>query len=140
MTFERGAIMRGLSGPVHVATFLVSAFLVAIAGCNTSSDVALTGQVTLDGRPVELGEIRFMPADGKGQPAGGAIRNGTYQVKVPRGSMKVLITAFEEGEEQALYEDVPNSPTAPLMKQIAEQHLTFEVTAPGTKDFALKVK
>ncbi len=114
--------------------------LLGLAGCTQDTTVKLTGQVTLDGQPLELGEIRFTPADGKGQPTGSAIKGGKYETSLPCGSMNVLITAFKVGKERPLYEGMPNSPTAPTMTQVAEEKLTCEITGPGIKDFDVKTK
>lgn len=53
--------------------------LLASAGCGRGH-VAVSGQVLVDGQPMEEGSISFRPADGKGPSLGGAIEMGRYHV------------------------------------------------------------
>ena len=67
-----------------------SALLLAavVAGCERNGTVS--GEVTYDGRPVEKGWITFLPADGKGPPAGGPIARGKYKVENVLPGAKVV--------------------------------------------------
>lgn len=70
-----------------------------LMGCgNPSARQSLTGKVTLDGRPLSEGSIRFVPAAGTlGPSAGGAIKDGTFSIDAEKGtlcgSFRVEITA-----------------------------------------------
>lgn len=58
------------------------AFLLLAHGCGTSDTGhgTISGQVNLDGKPIEQGSILFTPIDGtKGVVAGGQIQNGQYR-------------------------------------------------------------
>jgi hypothetical protein len=62
-----------------------------LAGCGSSKysgeqRYPLTGEVTFDGQPVDLGSITFIPAEGKGRPSGGVIENGKYEVPEEKGA------------------------------------------------------
>jgi hypothetical protein len=58
---------------------LCLAFLLAfVVGCSKPSEV--TGTVTLNGAPLEKGQITFQPV-GQGRPEGGEVVNGKYVVK-----------------------------------------------------------
>src|SRR5262249_8914125 len=65
------------------------------SGLSCDSGVAVvSGEVTLDGTPVENGTITFEPALGDGPTMGSPITNGRYEVKGPAGKKKVLVTSF----------------------------------------------
>jgi len=61
-------------------------------GCGRSTPI-MEGQVTLDGVPIGKGTIMLMPANGKGQNAGGGIVAGRYRITASAGPMEVRITA-----------------------------------------------
>ena len=55
--------------------------VVASAGCGGPATVAVRGQVTFEGQPVEQGDISFIPDPGTdGVSEGAQIRNGQYQL------------------------------------------------------------
>jgi hypothetical protein len=99
-------------------TGIVFAAVLFCAGCNSgSSKVKVHGKVTLDGQPVPTGSIAFIPTDGKGQTAGGIIKDGTYQAEVSVGSMRVEIHYGKVVGKRKLY-DTPDSLS---VDQTAEQ-------------------
>ena len=130
--------MRGLwlvGGALLMLTF---------AGCGMSSSplCTVTGRVTVNGVPLEKGQIALMAKDGAVAPAGGAISGGQYRVQVLPGTKLVEISAMrEEGP-------VDNVMGAPQQKQYLPAKyntattLVMEVTSGGanTFDFALEVK
>ncbi len=125
------------------ATLLLG--IVALAGCDSSGPVKLTGQVTYDGQPVEMGAISFEDAEGRTPSAEGAIINGKYEVlDVPRGNKRVKITGQRKtGKSTPAYAGDPNSPMIEETEAyIPAQYndnttLTYEVKSSGSKDFAL---
>jgi hypothetical protein len=94
--------------------FLVA--LLLLAGCDRDNTVEVKGTVQFDGKPIEDGSINFVPADGKSQTAGGAIKDGKYSVKVPVGPMKLTISAPKVVGKKKLY-DTPESPERPVMAE-----------------------
>lgn len=66
--------------------------LLLAAGCGSSRPI-IEGLVTLDGVPIEKGTIMLMPANGKGQNAGGGIVSGRYRFPASPGPMQVQINA-----------------------------------------------
>jgi hypothetical protein len=77
---------------------LWTALLILLAGCGRSGRHGLEGTVTLDGQPLPLGAIRFVPQPGTGGPsAGGEIRDGAFAIDSDKGvfggSFRVEITA-----------------------------------------------
>src|SRR5713226_1144423 len=66
--------------------------ILPLVGCLGERTADVTGTVTVDKQPLTKGSIGFIPADGKGQTAGGEITDGKYDVKkVSLGVMKVEI-------------------------------------------------
>lgn len=76
----------------HTALSLAFLGMVLLfVGCQGERTADVTGTVTVDDKPLEKGSIAFVPADLKGQTAGGPITDGKYAVKVGLGTMKVEI-------------------------------------------------
>jgi hypothetical protein len=91
----------------------------ALLGCGRSTGLntaPVTGAVTLDGKPLTSGFVRFSPADG-GRGATGTIHeDGTYKLKnytgedgAPVGKHRVAVVAYQSagGEESKLTYAVP---------------------------------
>ena len=73
-----------LRGSLHWSPLAV--LLVAAIGCGGSKQAAVTGEVTLAGRPVEGGTINFIPAgDTTALPAWGKIEAGRYSIPADQG-------------------------------------------------------
>jgi hypothetical protein len=104
-------IPRGLESPACGLAFL----LALLSGCGSSDGLprqAVSGRVTLDGKPLEAGSITFDPVDpGKAGAvsAFGAVAGGSYSIPAATGptpgSYRVAIMASDAG-------DLP-SPDAP---------------------------
>ena len=89
---------------------LVSVFCVVslLFGCGPGNKLgreAVTGKVTLNGRPLAEGSIMFEPTSGRGAMGGGRIENGTYRLSVqgglPPGEYVVRISAAATGRNAA---------------------------------------
>src|SRR5690606_16668442 len=68
----------------HVRTILAAtAAALAVAGCGGDGipRVPVAGRVTLDGQPLQQGQITFMPDEGE-NVAAGAVTSGSF--KIPR--------------------------------------------------------
>ncbi|WP_210417720.1 hypothetical protein [Bythopirellula goksoeyrii] len=76
----------------------------------------LSGTITVDGDPAQMGSISFFPVDGNSFTAGGMINGGKYRARVPIGESIVEIRIPKVIGESKLY-DVPNSPTQPLLEE-----------------------
>ena len=60
----------------------------AAAGCGTSDGKrhqAVSGRVTLDGKPLAAGAIAFVPAGPDADPTGGPIRDGAFSIPLADG-------------------------------------------------------
>jgi hypothetical protein len=99
-----------------VFTFVTSIlvlFAFLLSGCTPpkTETVKVTGKITLDGKPIEQGAIKFIAADGSTPAGGGSISNGTYLAEVPPGKKKVLVNGQKVVGKEPLYKDMPDSPT-----------------------------
>ncbi|MFH1922057.1 MAG: hypothetical protein ABIP48_19500 [Planctomycetota bacterium] len=64
----------------------LAVLLVVIAGCDGSNRAAVTGEVTLDGEPVDGGTISFTPSGGAADAAAwGEIKGGRYSIPAAKG-------------------------------------------------------
>jgi hypothetical protein len=60
----------------------LSVFAGTCCGCNRGPATGdISGQATLDGKPIVVGSILLAPLDGKTPSAGAAIQNGQYELK-----------------------------------------------------------
>lgn len=124
--------------------------LLVCAGCGGGL-VAVEGNVTFDGTPVETGTIAFEPADGQGATAGGSIEGGRYVLSgdsaVAPGKKVVRIRATRKTGRKV--ESGPPSPPGTMVEETesyipakynTQSTLSREVTAGGTNkhDFPLK--
>ena len=64
----------------------LSVSFVCFVGCGDGKRLKVSGEVTVDGVPVEYGSIDFRPINGtEGPTAGAAIREGKYEVPSSKG-------------------------------------------------------
>jgi hypothetical protein len=122
---------------------IVFAFAVclSLSGCG-SGNASVTGRVTFNGDPVSRGSITLLPADGKGQPAGGNVENGSFSIReVLPGEKTVQIMAVypigrekrDDGSELEIVGDL-----LPAEWGLDSKH-TLTVTAPTTNhDFPIE--
>jgi hypothetical protein len=89
MTVVRMALLLG------VVSMLVS------AGCRDKGPrlYSVSGNVSFNGKPIEMGEITFAPVGGAGRPDSAVISNGNYQVKVTEGSKIIKVSAVSTDPE-----------------------------------------
>jgi hypothetical protein len=79
-----------MSSPLskRLRLILIPAMLLPAFGCGGSraDRGAISGAVTLDGKPLEQGSILFTPIDGaRGSVTGGKIQNGRYELPAKSG-------------------------------------------------------
>lgn len=72
--------------------------LLLVAGCGDKGPLRhkVTGTVSLDGQPVETGQVLFIPADGQGPSDACPIVAGKFEGEVAPGSKRVEITASKQ--------------------------------------------
>lgn len=103
--------------------FVSGAFVfVFLCGCSGGDKAAPTvqikGKVTLDGAPLEKGNIVFEPKDGQGSSAGGAIQNGEYTADVQPGVKIVRITSSKVVGKTKVYPNDPDSPEEDIVEEL----------------------
>ncbi|HEV3145463.1 MAG TPA: carboxypeptidase-like regulatory domain-containing protein [Gemmataceae bacterium] len=113
-----------------VGVIAICVCMLALFGCDGRPHGTVRGTITLNGQPIELGAIAFIPADGQGPTTGGAIKDGKYSVaNVPVGEMKVSISASKTIGKKKLYEDRPDSPEMPITENpVPEKYTSLEKT------------
>lgn len=85
--------------------------VVAFSGCGEeSSNVQVTGNISIDGEPIPKGTITFVSADGETPTGGGVIKDGTYTAFVPPGEKVVMVLGNKVVGQEPLYEGVSDSP------------------------------
>src|SRR5262245_61613124 len=97
--------MRGLQNWNHKLRSAGAAMILmaAVLGCNRGDGlnrVVVAGTVTLDGKPAEVGQIRFIPQrDARGPTSISPIKDGQYECKdyggVPNGEHRVEILIWD---------------------------------------------
>jgi hypothetical protein len=65
---------------------LLTAALAGLSGCGDSTRATVSGNVTVDGKPLESGAINFLPTGAtKGPSAGATIVEGRYLISTEKG-------------------------------------------------------
>jgi hypothetical protein len=154
MCFAHSRQIRVSSTGISSAVFFAA--LVAAAGCGGDGRpkrVAVAGQVLIDGEPLTVGTVSFIPVEG-GRPAGGKLdESGRFQLTsfTPRdgvvpGRYHVVITAVEYQGETAQkwfapkkYADVKTS-GPPVDIEEATDELKFELSWDGGKPFVERLR
>ena len=72
--------------------------LLCLAGCGAST-VPVTGKVTYKGKPLDHGSVTFFA--GGGTYASAIAQDGTYNVTVPVGKAKVIVSCTDEKAQLA---------------------------------------
>lgn len=75
---------------------VLTGLILTVIGCS-SGEVAVSGTVTLDGKPLEEGNIAFrpLPVLATLEATSGLVKGGKYQIKVRPGQNQVEITAIK---------------------------------------------
>ena len=122
-------------------SFLVVLALLVLAGCGDSgpAEYDVTGSVTLDGQPIEKGEILFLPANLQGTSQAGQIVNGKYECRVSEGSKRVEITATRESPTPAA-DGLPNYVSYIPAAYNSQSTLTAEVKPDGDNTFTFTLQ
>jgi hypothetical protein len=135
--------------------FSASAAATSIAGCGggATDDLprqAVSGKVTMDGKPLDGARITFQPAGETGTPAGGEINGGEYSIPKedgpPPDTYAVRITTkntTSTTDPNAMPGDpppVPKEKIPPKYNTKSALNATVKKEGPNTFDFELKSK
>lgn len=137
------------ASPLATLTIILS---MAAVGCGgggrPSGRVPVSGEVTLDGQPLDQGAIQFEPTDKTSKlNAGGVIANGKYRIGseqgLPPGKYKVVITSVIKDTRTA--EEAMNNPGEPPAERIAAKFNTesaevVEVVGGKSNEFNFKTE
>ena len=128
---------------------VLCALLAGCSGAKYKGDkrYPLTGDVTFDGQPVDVGSISFLPEGGSGRASGGVITDGKYAVPEEKGAtagtyrveihwLKKTGRQLKDPESGEMYDErreaIPD-------KVLSDAELTVEVPMPeNRRDFNLK--
>jgi hypothetical protein len=128
--------MRARSAVAGLAVLLYGA-----AGCTQGPKYyPVSGTVTLDGKPLEHGDIFFVDVSGRYGPDPGKIADGRFQFKAKAGKKRVEISAskiFPGGAKGAGGEPVPEESLSPEYN--TKSKLTGEVNPEGANTFEFKL-
>lgn len=116
----------------HVTLGIMGLLLGMALGCGGESGPAtypVIGKVSLDGTPVERGQIAFRDPAGQVPSAGAEITNGSYSLESQPGNMQVEITARREVPGK--FEESNPGEKVPLLEQYipAQFNTNTELTA-----------
>jgi hypothetical protein len=125
----------------RVTRTVLLGLLLAMMGCGPG-EATVSGTVTLDGKPLEEGNIAFrpLPALAKSEARGGPIKDGKYQVKARPGQNRVEITATRvvPGKKDSF--GTPLRESIVPEKYNAKSELTKEISAGGANEFNFELK
>lgn len=116
--------------------------LAACVSCskNTGRQSA-TGQVTIDGQPIDKGSIMFLPLDGESIKTGGPIVGGKYDIPAEKGPVagKHRVLCFWEKDTGKTYVDRDSGDVYPVRKEGLPKIYQTE-QSPLEVDFSSKAK
>jgi hypothetical protein len=98
---------------------ILAVVIVLLAGCGRRSDrLAVSGEVTLDGAPLDQGSIRLTSTgSGKLFASGAMIRDGKFHVPqdkgLPAGTFRVEISSPDTTAPPVVYKVAPGEPALP---------------------------
>lgn len=103
-------------------TLSIVVIIVCLSGCGSNerwNKVIVSGDITYQGKPLELGRIRFIPSNGSQGPITvEKVEGGRYTTEstngVPVGTLRVEITGYDPEE----YKNAPTGPGAPPVRQL----------------------
>ena len=124
--------------------------VIAAAGCGPASDrLPISGQITLDGGPLDSGSIHFTSKGGEKLLATGAtVQNGEFHIPqekgLPPGTYFVEISSPDTSAPLVAYQGEPGQPRLPptAPERIPAEYnadRTIEVTADGDNRFTFDI-
>lgn len=121
---------------------LLGCMLMFCASCTKNDGrQSASGQVTIDGQPIEKGSIMFLPLDSGSIKTGGPIVNGKYDILTEKGpvSGKHRVLCFWEKDTGKTYVDKDSGDVYPVRKEGLPKIYQSE-KSPLEVEFSRKVK
>jgi hypothetical protein len=139
-----------LRGQLFVA--LVASSLIVFVGCRSRSDrLAVSGEVTLDGTPLDAGSIR-LTSTGTGRlfASGALIQNGKFHIPqekgLPPGTYRVEVSSPDTKAPLVVYKGAPGEPMLPPTatelippEYNSNSKHTVEITTNGDNNFKFEI-
>ncbi|MDZ7618637.1 MAG: hypothetical protein U1E05_16665 [Patescibacteria group bacterium] len=91
--------------------------LAVAAGCSGGGPTSISGEVTLDGKPLEQGVIRMVAVDGKTPSAEAVIHEGRYRLQTVPGPKRIEVQGFRV-VGRAHRNDDPSAPLEEITEPI----------------------
>ena len=128
---------------IIIRKFILSVFLVCLLGCGSEKASSIKGAITLDGKPLLLGNLTFVPIMPEtNKKASSAVINGTYCIENYEGFNPGTYWV-EINWAKATGKKVPSADPGIPMEQTIQGVISQEVKVEkGTneKDFKLNSK
>jgi hypothetical protein len=119
---------------IRNAAAIVGLAIAAAGGCNRGPTLyPVTGEVTLDGKPVPSAAVMLYQEKGSRPPAGTTDARGAFQLVSPEGDYTVIITACQALTPQSGME-VPSDTLPPVRWIVPEKY-----SRPDQSDLKVKV-
>lgn len=133
------AVSKACVSAVAVVTSAPSivGVMVSLAGCGQPGipTYVVTGTVLVNGKPVDQGDIVFVPFDERIAPEGGRIVAGKYAMRAKAGRNRVEIMALDLGPNTVMIDGVPIAKNYLPPKYNAESVLDGEVKPHNSNQF-----
>jgi hypothetical protein len=140
-----------MRGSIAAAVAVLGLILTAAAGCGGSDGIArqvVSGRVTLDGKPLDHGEITLNPIEA-GPSAGGTIRDGLFTIErssgPSAGKYRVMIMAIRPtGRRVRDADGPPGSTVAELANVVPDRYntrteLEIDVKSEGPNQYTFEL-
>lgn len=113
------------SNPSRFWPVLGAAILGFLIGCGDSNRASVSGSITLDGKPLAIGVISFVPTgETKGPTAGSTIVDGRYQIIADKGVVvganRISISSKQKTGFKINRFGPPGSSTAGMVDELAD--------------------
>jgi hypothetical protein len=132
-----------------VGWLLISMALWLGCGGDSSGRYAITGTVTLDGAPLDKGNISFQPTEGAKTTSGAIVNAGSFSIPKDKGLLpgkyRVEVYAAAPGGGGAADADAPPGEGPPPPKELVppdwneESKQTIEVKKEGPFKFSFEI-
>lgn len=112
---------------------VIAALGFAIAGCGETGSMMVSGNVTIDKKPVDLGLITFESVSNSGKPTGANITNGSFAIDKSRGlhpgDYRVILQAQRRTGKKIRDRQMPTEVEEMVIVNLKTDTLTAPVSA-----------